>query len=143
MPSIKEFNGQTFHHVIDFPGDGVKDHDYGIISTFYFLERHEFQTLSRSGLGAKDWAKRLLFVGVGLLIPVLGKVVAFFIAFSTTTIPNDKVVLNTNIQLWEIISVVSAFFFSLVLCIIGHFYKNEKDRLIDKIWKRFKGGRNE
>lgn len=142
MPRVKEFSGQTFHQVIELPRDGVKDHDIGIISKFYLLERYEFQTLSQPGTGLKDWARRILFIGIGMSFPIMGKIIAFLIAFSSVTVPEEKLLLEIGIQTWEIYSFLGALVCGLLLWFLGKFVKNEKDRLIDTIGKNLKEGSN-
>lgn len=102
-----------------------------VLERAYPLPEREYQKLIGFGsAGCKDWAKRLLFIGIGIAIRHISVLLFFLYSFKTTNNKNDVKMDLTTI---DFITLSLFFGLSIILYLIGCHYKNDKDKFIDKL----------
>jgi hypothetical protein len=126
---------ESIKRPIVLSADELRTNEILILQPAYPLDENNFNKLKNGSSGCKDWAQKVLFMSIGWAFKIVSALIVFLIAYSASK-TNDKIVLE--IKLWEIVSVGLALFVCLILYIIGHFVKNEKDKLIESIDSHFK-----
>lgn len=122
------------HSIILNPED-VRTKEIMVLQRVYPLDENNFNKLIKGPSGYKDWAQKVLFMSIGWAFKIISALIVFIIAYTTAT-SNDTVILE--IKAWEIVSVGLALLVCLILYIIGHYFKNDKDKLIGIIELHFK-----
>lgn len=131
---------QDLNETVVIDGNNIPSGQLKLQIDGYPISESEFERLTSSGAGSKEWARRLLLISIGGLILLLAKVIAFFISYNNAT---DKNEVNLEFQNYEVISLCISLILCLLLFGIGEIRKNKKDKLISKIRNHFNSIGNE
>lgn len=126
---------ESIKRPIVLSADELRTNEILILQPAFPLDENTFNKLKNGASGCKDWAQKVLFMSIGWAFKIISALIVFLIAYKTTQ-SDEKIVLD--IKLWEIVSVGLALLVCLILYIIGHFVKNEKDKLVASIDSHFK-----
>jgi len=114
--------------------DELRTKEILVIQRTYILDETQFNKLIHGPTGCKDWAQRVLFMSIGWAFKIVSALIVFLIAYSAAKPENE---VSLDIKAWEIVSVLLALLVCLILFIMGHLIKNEKDKLIETIRSHF------
>lgn len=139
MPNEDEqIQGKSLDKPLYFKGEDVKLQDFKMQRIPYPLERDEFYILTKSTSELKDWQKRFFQIGIGVCLTIASKIGYFIYQFNKVKTPGEKSKIEISISGWELISLFIAFGIWLVLLVISHIKKSEKDILISSLKDHFK-----
>ena len=134
----EKIQDESLDKPLQFKGEEVKLQDIKVNRTPYMLEKDEFFIITKSSSELKDWYKRFLQIGIGVLLTLASKIIYILYQLSNAKSAAEKDKIEFSLKTWEIISLLLAFGSSLIFYIISLSVKSDKDKLISRIKEHFK-----
>lgn len=125
MGSVK-VEGQTLGQTYELDDDIVGEPKIASLQCDFPLCEADFLRLTTRSSKVKDASVAMLFVSVGLAIPVLGKLAAAW--WSHT---------SADVEAWEYWALGISFAFAVTLVIIAHVIRDEKRTLLRNMEQHF------
>lgn len=111
-----------------------------ILSHFYELEEHEFNTLLVSSSDWTDRAKNVFYIGLGTLFSVVSKYAVIFVKFFSAKDEKQMRDLQAKFEISEFIGIgfITIVWLGCYLCSLRT-NKGERNMLVEKIKSKYRG----